>query len=112
MFLIISGGQFNSNVASSSGGAIYIGKTIIYENISFWNNSAIYGNDIACYASHLGLVVVSSSNESNIIYNSMIQNQSTFFKIYDQMPGDTINISLIFYALDYLNQTVYTQDTG
>ena len=104
----ISGSEFLSNKATYDGGAIKIYDVIpiIEINNKFYNNSASYGNNLACYPTKYGLTVL-SSDEKQTLYNSSTQNE-TLFLILDQMPGYNLNVSLYFNVMDPFNQTVST----
>lgn len=107
-------------------------KLAIFENDdSYINNTATYGNEFAAYPIRMILSSyfedssnnltqnfcnISSGNYSDQSANNFLYYDSEkcneMFKLNNETPGVLISTLMRFNLVDYLNQTVYTQNGG
>lgn len=97
--IIIANSSFKNNVAKISGGCIHQEKKIfswekILKKLFFFENKAIYGNNIASYPIRIKL------NANKTMINK--KNQITF----TTHPGEKLNSRIEFMFYDHFDQKV------
>lgn len=109
--LFINETTFLNNTCGLGGGAImWINKIPVIENVYFFENKANYGNNIASNIMRIKIQIFSYnkiSNELQLEYDSF-NNYSLNYTVKDQKAGDALNKTIIYYYLDYYNQTINT----
>lgn len=128
--------KFINNSASQSGGIIKIdSKLAIFNDNTYENNTAIYGNEQAAYPIRLVLlgyypynIYPNETNDqslcnltNNSIFSENNENYSLYYDTKDcsnrfllknETPGVQIKTYMKFHLIDYFNQTVKTQTGG
>lgn len=115
--ILLRNNIFRDNSAANEGGAIkwFANLSPSLENNTFFNNSAIYGNEIASIPVRLWFKVFEKANENEdyetgtVIYDSLVNN--TGFSLDNIMSGDTLNFYFELYLVDNLNQSILEANT-
>ena len=119
--------NFTSNEASLQGGAIYFYDNYfdMLENNFYYDNIALYGNDLASYPQYLRFKMYNNTlnnstsstfsltdlNESLLLWDSFKQSIDNV-TIADFPTGQPFTLILVFELLDFFDQTINIMNSG